>query len=970
MFRNLYLCPLLHSTSLAVAPDESFPLVPQDVEVSLFAQQPLVRNPCAIAFDAEGRLCVGMGPQYRSPKPATPGDSVWILLDEDGDGKAEDSRQFATGFNAIQGLAWRGDSLWIANAPDLTVVRDLDGDDVADEYVRLYTDLGNLEHGLHGLNWGPDGKLYMSKGNSKGLNAPPDRVAPKPFRDLWGMTSPPGTLDLPPPVTFTGETYQKNYHDPSDDWGLCGGVLRCDPDGSGLEIITRGSRNPWDISFDDGFDWLGTDNDQNHGDKIFSPFYGAHFSWGHPWSYEWKDEDHLPSAPAAGPLFEGSGTGVIFLGLDRYPERYRGVFLINDWLQRKTYIYRPRWEGAWMQSETDALALFADAGRGRSMDRSQGLSFDPVDIELGPDGALYIASWGRQYGVKMEDGAMANEGRIYRLWPKAAPPRRWSETRDPWQDLSSHLPVWRTNAQEAILKRGRSTVGVLKRILRDSWTPKRLETWAAWTLGRIAPEDPGIEAFFISQLQSGFILNKRLQALRILAHRAQRREANELPDAVRTALGDAQARVRHEAVLAMWQAGETRWNDDLAKLAAAERDRVPFYSTWGAMRHLMTLSELKGHLSDERQQVRLAAMLALLEGDRLLHSEIKTLAADPYAPIATLAARRAGGKAQAVIKGPSLHPEPEEEEAQRPPLSVVASIRSETGRPYEEATLVNGTKAYTDRRYRFHQVPDELAGETFIRVANDDADATSSTGFTMELRYPSTVFLADDVRAGQLPAWARDVFTPTDLTLDNGDSKLRLHRADYPAGDVVFGPNREEADSPKSHYVVIVRPKLIRPSGKIPSTGQVREALSGADAERGRTLYFSKHGATCATCHQLEGTGNAFAPDLSEISTRADADFIIQSILDPSAQITEGFAMQVVTTRDGKSVGGIVLEETGRHLSFGVVGGTTVTVARADILKRETAGVSAMPPLAAMLDARQIADITAFLLSYRDPNRP
>jgi len=44
-------------------------------------------------------------------------------------------------------------------------VRDEDGDDVADTYVRLYTGLGNLEHSLHGLNVGPDGFMYMSKGN-------------------------------------------------------------------------------------------------------------------------------------------------------------------------------------------------------------------------------------------------------------------------------------------------------------------------------------------------------------------------------------------------------------------------------------------------------------------------------------------------------------------------------------------------------------------------------------------------------------------------------------------------------------------------------------------------------------------------------------------------------------------------------------------------------------------------------------
>ena len=90
---------------------DDFPLVPDDVEVMLFAKEPLVRNPCGITFDKKGRLCVGMGPQYRNPDPDTPGDAVWILLDQDGDGVADGRKEFATGFNAIQSLAWRGDAL-------------------------------------------------------------------------------------------------------------------------------------------------------------------------------------------------------------------------------------------------------------------------------------------------------------------------------------------------------------------------------------------------------------------------------------------------------------------------------------------------------------------------------------------------------------------------------------------------------------------------------------------------------------------------------------------------------------------------------------------------------------------------------------------------------------------------------------------------------------------------------------------
>ena len=108
------------------------PQVPPGFQVRLFASEPLVRQPGAMAFDERGRLFVGMGPQYRNPTPDTPGDSVLLVLDTDGDGQADTTRAFASGLNAVQGLAWHGRDLWIANAPDLTLVRDLDGDDVAD----------------------------------------------------------------------------------------------------------------------------------------------------------------------------------------------------------------------------------------------------------------------------------------------------------------------------------------------------------------------------------------------------------------------------------------------------------------------------------------------------------------------------------------------------------------------------------------------------------------------------------------------------------------------------------------------------------------------------------------------------------------------------------------------------------------------------------------------------------------------
>jgi putative membrane-bound dehydrogenase-like protein len=369
------------------ANDAALPAAMNGFAVTVHARDPLVRNPCSVAFDRRGRMFVSMGPQYRNPTPATPPDSVVMVEDRDGDGVADAVRTFAEGFNCVQGLAWHGRDLWVANAPDLTVVRDLDGDDVADEYVKVFTDLGNIEHGIHGLNWAPDGRLYMSKGNSKGVvirkwkEDEPDRIAPRPFRELWGVPGPPDAPDFPEPKTFGRASYRRTYQDPRDDWGQMGGILRCDDLGRNLTIVARGLRNPYGLAASDTFDWLGTDQDQNEGDRLFMPFAGANFGWSHAWSTHWTGENHLPTVPISGPVYPGSGSGVIWADAPNWPDRFRGVWIINDWLQKSTHIYRPVWQGALVQPE---------GGQWETFVKGSDALYRPVDMAMGPDGALYV----------------------------------------------------------------------------------------------------------------------------------------------------------------------------------------------------------------------------------------------------------------------------------------------------------------------------------------------------------------------------------------------------------------------------------------------------------------------------------------------------------------------------------------------------------------------------------------------------
>lgn len=91
---------------------DALPPVSDGFEVTVFAKEPLVRQPSSIAFDARGRLFFGMGPQCRKPTPETPGDSVVILSDTAGDGRADTEKIFATGFKGVQELVWHGNDLW------------------------------------------------------------------------------------------------------------------------------------------------------------------------------------------------------------------------------------------------------------------------------------------------------------------------------------------------------------------------------------------------------------------------------------------------------------------------------------------------------------------------------------------------------------------------------------------------------------------------------------------------------------------------------------------------------------------------------------------------------------------------------------------------------------------------------------------------------------------------------------------
>ncbi|MCA9071128.1 MAG: hypothetical protein KDA84_19505, partial [Planctomycetaceae bacterium] len=599
-------------------------------------------------------------------------------------------------------------------------------DDEADEYVRLYTDLGNLEHGLHGLNWAPDGKLYMSKGNSKGLTQP-GRVAPKPFRDLWGVKAPPGTPDFPKPQVYGKDDYRHAYHDPADDWGREGGILRCDADGTDLEIVARGFRNPWDITPDSGFNWLGTDNDQTTGDRVFMPFYGAHFGWNHPWSSHWSAEPHPPTAPVSGPLFEGSGTGLVFYDAPEFPPEYHRVFFINDWLRKTTFVWRPEWDGALLRPQKGRWEPFIEGGTAL---------YRPTDLEVGPDGALWILGWGSGYGAEWKEGKLTNEGRIFRItWKKAsqnsdqrAHRKKPIRERSVWEliaDFGGPLPISRINAQEELVRRG----GVVKKDLLQALNSKNLteaqETWVAWTLGRMALMDSVIDDFFTRQLaeDSSAGLNLQIQSVRILAHRIRESKSlRALPMSVVRLLQSPQSRLRFATIQALMQVQDKSHASELIALLASEKDPTVYYAGWQALRRVSSPSDVQALLNDNRPSVQRAALLALAETGALTKASAEPLA-KKHEVAALWLSKTQGTKPVMQIRGRPLDSSPlaVNEESPATGVSLIQNLRVKSGERYRSLPggLIRGCRNFIDRNYRLKQVPEELAKAELIQTANN-----------------------------------------------------------------------------------------------------------------------------------------------------------------------------------------------------------------------------------------------------------
>lgn len=501
----------LVAPSEALSPQEQLARfhLPPGFEIQLFAAEPAIAKPMNITFDSDGRLWVTDTLEY--PYPARPGsvprDSVKILADRDGDGTAENVSTFVDKLNIPLGVMPIPRGVLVYGIGSVWRCFDNDGDGRADTREELYTGFGSRDtHGMvNSFTRGLDGWLYACHGfnnDSKSQGSDGQAIA---------MNS--------------------------------GNTFRMRTDGSHLEYFTHGQVNPFGLAFDPLGNLYSADC---HTMPIYLLLRGAYYpSFG-------KAHDGLDFGPTMiGHNHGSSGIGgIAYYAAEQFPPEYRDTIFIGNPVTGRVNHDRLKAHGSTYEAIEQPDFISCDDPW-----------FRPVNIQVGPDGALYVSDFYNRiighYEVPLEHpGRDRHRGRIWRVVytgkgvdqpAQTAPAQNVNVSQASPGELIGLLAhgnqTVRTLATHELVDRvGAPAIEPLRALLAAEKTSPAERVHAMWALERL----DGLEPAAIDRLLADGDRTVRTQVLKLLAERKW-----EDVSRVRAALSDSDGFVRRAAADAL-----------------------------------------------------------------------------------------------------------------------------------------------------------------------------------------------------------------------------------------------------------------------------------------------------------------------------------------------------------------------------------------------------------------------------------
>ena len=950
--------------------------VPDGFEINLFAKNPMIANPINLNWDTRGRAWVSTSSLYPHMKPGhEPNDRIVILEDMDHDGRADKSTVFAEGLLVPHSVMPVQGGAYVCSATELLFLADHDGDDRADERRIIYSGFGNADvhHMIHGLRWAPWGELYITQ--SIYINSFVE--TPLGNRRLNGS-----------------------------------GIWRFRPETQRLEVFARGMVNPWGFAFDRWGQSQATDGAGGS---------GPHFVF---------QDAAFETAVGAARVLPGlipdkpKNTAAEFLSGRHVPERWLGSMLANDYRANRTVRYELKGDKSGFSAKEVETVL-----------HSSHRSFRPVDIKMGPDGAVYIVDW---YNAIIDHGEVdfhhpkrdKSHGRIWRLTAKDRPlvsqPKIHGAS---VAELLEHLkaPEDYTRMQAKRELTGRDAHDVLRGL--DRWLKTlnktdphfdhhRLE--ALWLRGSLrSPNKP-----LLLQVLASSDPRARAAAVRMVSH-----WRDKLPDALPMlagAVADDDPRVRLEAVGALRQVGTLQAANLAMRALDHPIDLNLDYALWLTARQLQDqwLPALRSGKSVFDGKVDRVAFALQAAGDQRavqslveLIKQRKITGANRSSALHMIAGLGGAEELAYVLQIAGGAAD----------LELLTSLADSpsASRPVSKNTVPNNTEllagllAHEDHRVR--TVTARLVGkwkvpietEILLRLVDHKkvqfaqrvaaASALARLGEADLLKRLATSGEDVAIRTAATAAWAEmdpsgaagsaagllaelktdveaEFIVRTYVMRDGAPNSLAKALADKKIeSSVAIAGIRVARGSGRDLTSLI---QALRNAGSLKPVGKAMDAGGRAallsdveklgDADRGSAIYLRK-GLNCTDCHLVGGVGGRVGPDLSAIGAYMTPASILESLLEPSNKIKQGYDTVVIVRNNGTIASGTLQRRSERATLLRDATGKIVSVPNDEIEELKTSRLSMMPPeLTASLRRDELVDLLRYLtmLGKQQPIAP